>query len=52
MIVNEIAKKYNYSVQMIEIDEKDWKKGSIFEIMMPILIESELDEKENNSTIG
>ncbi len=52
MIVNEIAKKYNYLVQMTEIDEKDWKKGSIFEIMMPILIESELDEKEYSSTIG
>ncbi|MHA1201970.1 MAG: sensor histidine kinase [Candidatus Heimdallarchaeaceae archaeon] len=52
MIVNEIAKKYNYLVQMIEIDEKDWKKGSIFEITMPILIESEMDEKENSSTIG
>ncbi|MHA1592473.1 MAG: hypothetical protein ACTSUP_08385, partial [Candidatus Heimdallarchaeaceae archaeon] len=45
MIVNEIAKKYNYSVKMTEIDEKDWKKGSIFEITMPILIESEMDEK-------
>lgn len=52
MIVNEIAKKYNYSVKMIEIDEKDWKKGSIFEITMPILIESEMDESEKDSTIG
>ena len=51
MIVNEIAKKYNYSVKMIEINEKDWKKGSIFEITMPILIESEQDKREN-STIG
>ncbi len=45
MIVNEIAKKYNYSVKMTEIDEKDWKKGSIFEITMPILSELEMDEK-------
>ncbi len=52
MIVNEIAKKYNYSVEMIEIDEKDWKKGSIFEITMPILVESEKEEREKDSTIG
>ena len=51
MIVNEIAKKYNYSVNMLEIDEKDWKKGSIFEITMPILSESEMDEIEKSSTI-
>ena len=51
MIVNEIAKKYNYSVNMLEIDEKDWKKGSIFEITMPILSESEKDEIEKSSTI-
>ena len=50
MIVNEIAKKYNYSVKMIEIDEKDWKKGLIFEITMPIFSESEMDEKEKGST--
>ncbi|MHA1815182.1 MAG: sensor histidine kinase, partial [Candidatus Heimdallarchaeaceae archaeon] len=50
MIVNEIAKKYNYSVKMIEINEKDWKKGSIFEITMPILIESEQDKRENSTT--
>jgi len=50
MIVNEIAKKYNYSVKMIEIDEKNWKKGSIFEITMPILIESDMEEGDKNST--
>ena len=51
MIVNEIAKKYNYTVKMKEVDEKDWKKGSVFEIIMPRIIETEMDEENKEFTI-
>lgn len=51
MIVNEIAKKYGYIVRMREIDEKDWKKGSVFTILMPISIELENEEGKENFTV-
>ena len=47
MIVNEIAKKYNYDIIMEDIDPEDWKKGSVINIKMPITLENE--KKENNN---
>ena len=45
MIVNEIAKKYNYDISMEDIDKEDWKKGSVIKITMPISLDN--DKKEN-----
>ncbi len=45
MIVNEIAKKYNYTIIMEDIDQDDWKKGSVTKITMPIALDNE--KKEN-----
>lgn len=44
MIVNEIAKKYNYDIIMEDIDQEDWKKGSVIKITMPISLENEKKE--------
>ncbi|MCG3226242.1 MAG: PAS domain-containing protein [Candidatus Heimdallarchaeota archaeon] len=44
MIVNEIAKKYNYQVTMEDIDPSDWKKGNAIKITMPISVETETEE--------
>ncbi|MHA2308745.1 MAG: ATP-binding protein, partial [Candidatus Heimdallarchaeaceae archaeon] len=44
MIVNEIAKKYNYQVTMEDIDDSDWKKGNAIKITMPISVETEKEE--------
>jgi len=39
MIVNEIAKKYNYKVSIEDRDESDWTKGTAVRITMPISVE-------------
>ncbi|MCG3215541.1 MAG: HAMP domain-containing histidine kinase [Candidatus Heimdallarchaeota archaeon] len=44
MIVNEIAKKYNYNVIMEDLDKEDWEKGSAIKISMPISTEIENNE--------
>ncbi len=51
MIVNEIAKKYNYQVTMEDIDSSDWKKGNAIKIIMPISVETEKEELDNGETI-
>ncbi len=46
MIVNEIAKKYNYQVTMEDIDPTDWKKGNAIKILMPISVETEKEKAD------
>ncbi|MHA1408488.1 MAG: hypothetical protein ACTSSG_14070 [Candidatus Heimdallarchaeaceae archaeon] len=36
IIVNEIAKKYNFLVSFEDVDEEDWRKGTVISIQMPI----------------
>ncbi len=49
MIVNEIAKKYNYMVDLEDADEMDWRKGSFIKILMPLSVEEEKEKQENLS---
>ena len=45
MIVNEIAKKYNYKVELEDVDDADWKKGSVIKILMPLSVEEEKEKQ-------
>ena len=49
MIVNEIAKKYNYQVSMEDIDPSDWKKGNATKIIMPISVETEKEKMDDDN---
>ena len=51
MIVNEIAKKYNYHVTMKDIDPSDWEKGAAIKILMPISVEMEKEEIDEGESI-
>ena len=44
MIVKEIAKKYAYSLKIIDMDENDWTKGFVIRIAMQKSMEIEKEE--------
>ena len=52
MIVNEIAKKYDYDLSIEDLDKDDWTKGLAIKITMQKSVENEKEElKEEEPTI-